>query len=132
MSDAAPRPPANLAGLRARRCDPLILAVRMDGRPLHGLTAWVDWRLGGPLSRLVRGGVIPQEGPLLLPERRLLAAGRLVLWRAGAATASDLARAVRHLGGATVGLCPEDFGLTAAEARRALGADAVLFTPETA
>lgn len=126
----APRPPATLAGLRAHPCDPLLLAVRAGARPLVGLAAWVDWRLGGPIARLVRAGRVPDEGPLLLPPWRLLPAGRVLIWRVGAATAADLARAVRDLGGGPPGLCPEDFGLTASEAARAFGGDAILFAPE--
>ncbi|MCA9558322.1 MAG: hypothetical protein H6704_23110 [Myxococcales bacterium] len=126
----APRPPANLAGLRAHPCDPLLLAVRVGARPLAGLAAWVDWRLGGPISRLVRAGRVPTEGPLLLPPWRLLPAGRVLIWRVGAATAADLARAVRELGAGAPGLCPEDFGLTAAEVARAFDGGATLFAPE--
>ena len=35
---------ATLSGLRARPADPLILCINVDGRPLRGLSAQVDWR----------------------------------------------------------------------------------------
>ena len=36
MNEKNSAPPATIAGLRAQPCDPLILAVRLDGKPMSG------------------------------------------------------------------------------------------------
>ncbi len=119
---------ADLAGLRAAPCDPLILAVNTDQRPLRGLAGRVDWRTGGALSDLVRAGEVPAEEPLLLPAPEVLPVTRLVLWRVGAATAADLARLARGLDASAPGLCPGDFLLEIAEVRNAFGGRVVIYS----
>jgi hypothetical protein len=52
---------------------------------------------------------------------------RLVLWRLGAATPTDLARLARALGAERPGLCPEDFRFMPDELRRAFGGAVVLY-----
>ncbi len=121
------RAPATLKGLRAHPCDPLILAVRMDGRPLTGLTAEIDWRIGGALARLVDSGRFATDSPVLQPAHPLVPSGRLVIWRVGAATVNDIARQVDGLKGDRLGICPEDFEFTDAEVERAFNGEVVLF-----
>jgi hypothetical protein len=50
-----------LRALDALTVDTLALGVTSDGRPLAGAAAFVDWRLGGQLSRLLKRGVITGE-----------------------------------------------------------------------
>lgn len=123
MIDAA----ATIDGLRAAPCDPLMLAVRLDDRPLTGLTGHVDWRLGGRLSALVARGEIPHDGPLMWPAPDFFPVPRLVLWRLGAATPADLARLARAMGAERPGLCPEDFRFVPDELRRAFAGAVVLY-----
>lgn len=119
--------PATLDGLRAAPCDPLLLAVRLDGRPLGGLTGRVDWRLAGRLSALVADGAVPPDAPLLWPTPDFFPIRRLVLWRLGAATPAALARLTRALGAERPGLCPADFRFDTHELRRAFGGAVVLY-----
>lgn len=119
--------PATLIGLRAHPCDPLILAVRADGRPLRGLTGHVDWRLGGALSRMVQDGKLEQDAPILQPPNPLIPCGRIVLWRVGTATPSEMARMIAGLNGANPGLCPGDFEFSETEAEHAFGATAIIY-----
>ncbi|MCB9549822.1 MAG: hypothetical protein H6706_28785 [Myxococcales bacterium] len=123
-------PPANLYGLDEAPCDVLVLAVRLDGRPLAGLTGHVDWRTGGRISRLVRDGAVPATGPLLLPAPPVLGARRLLLWATDDVTPEALARCLKGLGDDVAGLCPADLGLEPGVVRAALGPRAVLYTPE--
>ena len=118
---------ADLDGLRRAPCDPLILAVRLDGRPLRGLTGRVDWRLGGRLSALVADERVPRDAPLMLPAPVFFPLPRLVLWRVGAATPADLARLARDMGAERPGLCPADFGFTADEVKQAFGGGVVTY-----
>ncbi len=120
-------PSADLDGLRRAPCDPLILAVRFDERPLRGLTGRVDWRLGGRISGLMLDEKVPRDAPLMLPAPGFFPLPRLVLWRVGAATPSDLARLARDMGAERAGLCPADFGFTAAEVERAFGGAVVTY-----
>lgn len=119
---------ADLDGLRRAPCDPLILAVGLDGRPQRGLTGRVDWRLGGRLSTLIAEGRVPADAPLMLPAPDFFPLPRLVLWRVGAATPGDLARLGRDMAAGSPGLCPTDFGFTAAEVKRAFFGDVVVYT----
>lgn len=122
-----PAPEASVEGLHQHPCDPLLLAVRLDGRPLSGLTGRVDWRLGGRLSALVAQGALDGDAPLLVPAPRFFPIGRLVLWRLGAATPSDLARLARSMKSDTPGLCPDDFGFTEREIRAAFADRVVIY-----
>jgi len=126
-----PRPPATIDGLRLAPCDPLILAVRADLRPLRGLTGHVDWHLGGALSRLVAAGKLAHDEPILRPAHPLLPVGRLILWRQGAATPAELARMVHGLNAGRPGLCPADFQFSESELRAALGPDTIIYVPPT-
>ena len=119
--------PATLLGLRTHPCDPLILAVRADGRPLRGLTGQVDWRLGGTLSRMVQDGQMDQDAPVLQPASPLIPCGRIVLWRVGTATPSEMAQLIAGLNGSNPGLCPGDFEFSEAEAEHAFGSAVIIY-----
>jgi hypothetical protein len=123
-------PPASLYGLRLAPCDPLILAVHPGRMPLTGLTGHVDWRIGGRISDLVRDGVLPESGPLLLPASPFLPTGRLLLWSPESVTIDALKACLRDLKAERPGLCPAELGLDATAVRRALGKDAVLYSAE--
>ena len=122
-------PPATIEGLRRVPCDPLILAVRAEHRPLRGLTGHVDWHLGGTISRLVAEKRLAHDEPILQPPHPLLPVGRLVLWRQGAATPDELARMVHGLNADRPGLCAADFQFSEGELRAALGPNAVIYVP---
>ncbi len=128
MAGPARVAPADLDGLRRAPCDPLILAVRPDGRPPPGLTGRVDWRLAGRLSALLVEGRVPRDTPLMLPAPDFFPLPRLVLWRVGAATPADLARLAREMGAERPGLCPADFGFGADEVKRAFAGAVVIYT----
>ena len=121
-------PPASLYGLRLAPCDPLILAAHRDHVPLRGLTGHVDWRIGGRISDLVRDGVLPETGPLLLPASPFLPTGRLLLWSPKSITIEALVACLRDLKAERPGLCPAELGLDATAVRQALGPDAVLYS----
>lgn len=121
-------PPASLYGLRLAPCDPLVLAVPLDGRPLRGLTGHVDWRIGGRLSDLIRDGRMPAQGPLLLPASPFLPVGRLLLWTPASLQLDALVDRLAGLQATCPGLCPADFGIDPAAARQALGEQAVLYS----
>lgn len=121
-------PPASLYGLRLAPCDPLVLAVPLDGRPLRGLTGHVDWRIGGRLSDLVRAEKVPADGPLLLPASPFLPVGRLLLWTPQSFQLDALKARIDGLQASVPGICPVDFGLDPALARQALGEAAVLYS----
>lgn len=127
---AGEHPPADVAGLRAAPCDPLMLAVRLDRRPLRGLTGRVDWRIGGRIAALLDADEVPPDDPLLLPAPETLPVGRLVLWRIGAATPGDLARLAHDLHAERPGLCPADFGFTVDEVVTAFGGRVVIYGPD--
>jgi len=120
---------ATIDGLRGAPCDPLILAVRCDGRPLRGLTGRVDWRLAGRISRLLLEERVPRDAPLMLPAPDFFPLPRLVLWRVGAATPADLARLARDMGAESPGLCPADFDFTVDEVKRAFGGAVIAYIP---
>ena len=127
MQQTDQRPPATLAGLRAVHCDPLILAVKVDGTPMKGLTGRIDWRLGGLISGMVKAGTMKHDEPLLRPAHPLLPCGRLLLWRLGAATPRDMAECIRGLDGTNPGICPEDFEFSADEVRSAFGGQITVY-----
>lgn len=112
--------PATLAGLYEAPCDPLLLAVGPEGAPLPHLTALIDWRLAGRLSRLLRAAG-PGDEPRLLPGTPLVPAGRFIVYRQGSVDARTLAACVAALGTTPGGLCPEDFDLRPADLRAAFG-----------
>ena len=119
--------PATLEGLRSHRADPLILAIRADGNPLTGLTGIIDWRMGGQISQLVLSGTFGHDAPVLRPSPSFVPCGRLLLWRLGAVTPSDLAHVVNELNAQAPGLCPEDFDFSEAEVQRCLGPNIILY-----
>ena len=120
---------ATLDGLRTRPCDPLILCINVDGRPLRGLTAHVDWRLAGMLSRIASQG-LSGDLPILRPPHQFLPCGRLILFRAGACTPREMASLVGGLNGPRPGLCPTDFDFSEEEVERAFGGQVVIYSPE--
>lgn len=124
-----PAPEATIEGLHRHPCDPLLLAVRLDGRPLSGLTGRVDWRVGGRLSALVDSGALAGDAPLLVPAPRFMPVSRLVLWRLGAATPTDLARLAASMKAKLPGLCPDDFGFTEREIRAAFADRVLIYLP---
>lgn len=123
-------PPASLYGLRLAPCDPLVLAVPVEPRPLRGLTGHVDWRIGGRISDLLRAGMMPADGPLLLPASPFLPTGRMLLWHPTSITLDALVARIKALRADTPGLCPAELGLDAAQVRQALGANAVLYSAD--
>lgn len=107
----------------------LVLACHQDGRPLKGLTGQVDWRCGGRISELVQRGLIPPQGPLLLPAPPVIPARRLIMWATADARLEALAQCLKGLGVQRAGLCPADFGFDPAATRAALGPQTVLYSP---
>ena len=65
----------------------LAVPIPEDGRPLRGNAGFVDWRLGGELSRQLQSGFVSgQSGEaLLLPAQRPFAAARILLFGIGPA-----------------------------------------------
>ena len=122
--------PANLRGLRQCPCDPLILAVNGDGRPLRGLTAEVDWRLAGQLSTFARNMDGSEDNPILSPPHPLVPTGRLILLRVGAYTPRDMVRVIRGLNAQQPGICPADFDFSEREVHDAFRGDVVIFSRE--
>jgi hypothetical protein len=118
---------ANLDGLRTRPCDPLILAINGDGRPLRGLTAEVDWRIAGQLSEFARQVHGSEDSPILRPPHPLVPCGRLILLRVGAYTPRELVRVVRGLNASQPGLCPADFDFSDQEVHDAFRGDVILY-----
>ena len=127
MTSRPLRAPATLAGLRDAPSDPLILAVRDDGRPLKGLTGLVDWRTGGLISDLVKSGAFSHDHPVLRPSPDFLNCGRVRLWRLGAATPADMRRVIRDLNVEHPGICPQDFDFSEDEVRAQLGPQTVMY-----
>jgi hypothetical protein len=123
--------PATLSGLRDHPCDPLILAIRADGRPLRGLTGQVDWRLSGVLTRMVKAGNFNQDVPILKPPSDLLPCGRLILWRVGTATPNEMAQLIAGLNAPRPGLCPGDFEFSETEAQHAFGGRLIVYRNPT-
>lgn len=123
-------PPASLYGLELAPCDPLVLAVPTTPQPLRGLTGHVDWRIGGRISDLLRAGMMPADGPLLLPASPFLPTGRMLLWHPGSITLDALVARIKALRVDTPGLCPAELGLEAAAVRAALGPGAVLYSTD--
>ena len=117
---------ASLNGLRAQPADPLILCINVDGRPLRGLSAQVDWRLAGLLSKLARKG-FAGDAPILRPAHEFLTCGRIVIFRAGACTPREMAQQVAGLNGQRPGLCPHDFDFTVDEVNRAFGGNVIIY-----
>ena len=127
MNHSEPALPATIAGLRSEPCDPLILAVKVDGTPMAGFTGRIDWRLGGLISEMVKAGNMKHDEPLLRPAHPLLPCGRLLLWRLGAATPRDMAECIKNLDGKRPGICPADFEFSDAEVRAAFGGHVTLY-----
>jgi len=68
-----------------RRLDLAVVAYFEDERPLLGLGAFLDWRSGGALSRLLRTGFCSGHAgeAVLMPGRRDLPSSRVVLYGLG-------------------------------------------------
>ena len=126
MSEAAKFEPT-IDGLRQAHCDPLILAIHVEEDTLKGLTAEVDWRLAGQLTRWMKAGRFNHDAPILTPKNQFLPAGRLLFWRVGSATPQDLYDALSDLGCPRPGLCPRDFGFDSREVLEVFGGEVVLF-----
>ena len=64
----------------------LSCTIWSDARPVHGLAGLCDWRLGGRLSELLRGGRITGElGEVaMIPVKPLLTFDKLLVYGAGA------------------------------------------------
>jgi hypothetical protein len=73
--------PLDLARWDEAAHDCLVLPVFKDDRPLRGAAGLVDWRLGGRLSRLIKGDKASAEAgeTMLLPPGRRLRFSKL-LW----------------------------------------------------
>ena len=84
---AEPGPPS--------RTDLALVAYFEDERPLRGLAAFLDWRVGGKLSRLLRSGWCTGRAgeAVLLPGARGLPSDRIVLLGLGPSRAFDAATA---------------------------------------
>ena len=92
----------------------------------------MDWRIGGAISKLVLSGRIPSDEPLLMPAPAVLPVTRLVLWRAGAASARDVAQTARRLcaeDNPLPGLCPADFHFDDDEVRQVFNGHVVVYSP---
>jgi len=65
----------------------LAVAIPEDERPLGGHAGFVDWRLGGALSRQIRSGFVSGAvgEAVLLPAQRPLIADRILLFGVGPA-----------------------------------------------
>ena len=118
--------PASIQGLRRFPCDPLILCIHVDGQPLRGLAAEVDWRLAGSISEIAKGG-FDRNLPILRPAHIHLPAGRLVLFRSGACTPTEMAEIVHGLNGEKPGICPEDFDFSEEEVLQVFRNHVVIF-----
>ena len=122
--------PATIEGLRAEPCDPLILCVNVDGRPLQGLTAEVDWRLAGLITELSQGPLFERDSPVLRPAHPFLPCGRLVLVRAGTCTPMEMVQLVRGLNATRPGVCPDDFEFSDDEISAAFRNQVVIYVPQ--
>ena len=65
----------------------LAVGIPEDERPLRGNAGFVDWRLGGELSRQLKSGFVSGEPgeAVLLPAQRPFAAARILLFGLGPA-----------------------------------------------
>lgn len=65
----------------------LAVPIPADERPLRGNAGFVDWRLGGELSRQLKSGFVSGEPgeAVLLPAQRPFAAARILLFGLGPA-----------------------------------------------
>jgi hypothetical protein len=77
------------------RMDLTLVAYFEDERPLRGLAAFLDWRTGGKLSRLLRSGWCTGKAgeAVLLPGTRGLPSDRIVLLGLGSSVGFDAAQA---------------------------------------
>jgi hypothetical protein len=96
--------PASLASVDALEgTEAVCCFVAEDERPLPGASGFVDWRLGGELSRLLKAGFftgVPDE-KLLVPTRGRVPAPKLFaygLGRSSAITALGLEHALAQAG----------------------------------
>ena len=95
MSKAAKFEPT-IDGLRQAHCDPLILAIHVEEDTLKGLTAEVDWRLAGQLTRWMKAGRFNHDAPILT--LRINFAGETSLLAGRFSDPQDLYDALSDLG----------------------------------
>lgn len=83
-------------------CDALCLFLAEDDRPLSGAAGYVDWRMGGGLSRVLLQGffVGAADDRLLVPTAGTLAVPRLFAVGVGKEASLDEARLGKVLEGA--------------------------------
>ncbi len=83
-------------------CDALCLFVAEDDRPLSGAAGFVDWRLGGGLSRVLEQGffVGAVDDRLLFPTSGTLPVPKIFAVGVGVEAALDVARFGQLLEGA--------------------------------
>ncbi len=83
-------------------CDALCLFIAEDDRPLSGAAGFVDWRLGGGLSRVLQQGffVGALDDRLLIPTSGNLPVPRIFAVGVGVEAGLDAARLGRVLEGA--------------------------------
>ena len=101
---------ASLEGLERQPCHTLVLAVRYDGKPLHGMAAEIDWRMAGRLSRWVQCGLCCNQATVLMPAPPTLLVSRLIVWPCDRGV-TGIAASVQGLGDGPFGICPADFGM---------------------
>ena len=74
-----------------QECDTVVTGFFVDERPLRGASGWVDWRLNGRVSRLIREEritgewketiLVPSEGRLAAPLILLVGLGKMREYR---------------------------------------------------
>ncbi len=80
--------PLDLAKWDEAPHDALLLPVFTDERPLRGAAGLADWRLGGRLTRLLKGGHLRGDRgeTVLMPPGRRLTFARVLLFGVGPST----------------------------------------------
>jgi hypothetical protein len=106
-------------------CDALCLFVAEDDRPLSGAAGFVDWRLGGGLSRVLEQGffVGAVDDRLLLPTSGTLPMSRIFAIGIGLEAALDAARLGKLLEGTAAMLKKAGVGSVALALPRGVLAD---------
>ena len=104
-------------------CDALCIFVAEDDRPLSGAAGFVDWRLGGGLSRVLQQGffVGAFDDRLLVPTGDNLPVPRIFAVGVGPEASVDAARLGKLLEGAAAMLKKASVGSVALALPRAAG-----------